>query len=496
MMADFALSLYENPAISTTRWLANVTEYFGKSWRHGIAERGGCWMADGTMINTSPQEMERFFMSHLGRRLVASAGGKKYWDGLIVRMELAKQGQTFVRSIEDQANRTKVIYRKIGPQLLANGDVEGGAWAQQGTPSTIETTTDWWSKGTTAMHCITDAANEGMIIEAAVGITAGVAYTCSVVVKVVSGTWTLRILDAGTADVITERSTDGTAGRTWLQVQMPDSHAFASVDIHLIADDAAREIYADGAILRTSPQRCETEWVEDTASTSAHGRMEGLFLEGEMTDDEADGHIQRELTERAWPRTAGAEQGGTLAGGMLTSDNPTQLTVTCQGMVWTLTWRHTLQDGTDQADNHVTNIIDESEFIASANAIIDTNAAEVLVESTNPITLWEAVEKVTDTGDGVGGVWTAGVYPDYEFRFEARDTTRRYEFRDGELRYFGGGAVHPIEAVPGWIWMADMPAEPTPAGASDFDDPRWQLATEMWFISEPEGQRLEWVLEQ
>jgi hypothetical protein len=635
----FSVNLYENPIIDTDRYLMDLTHNMGRSWRHGINQRGGCISADGEYRHTSLVDKERFFMTNLGRRIVVSAGGIKYWDGQIVRMELNKAGQSFVRTIENMANRTKVIYRKLGPQLLANGDVESGAWSAVGTPSTITTTTDWFARGTTAMHCIVDTAaellnnngfetaggggadvfanwtedagdgtivdetvdfyagahaveltagpnantqvyqnvtvtagtrmslsfytrgdgtyegqyavydntnaadiiakkdagnasttyvnkledfivpvgcvslgvylycpstdtgvsyfdevylteNEGMEIEGSITIAALQAYTASVVINVVQGSWTLRVMEENTNTVIAQRSTSGT-GREWLSCQVPASNTVTTIDVQLTASAPSDECYADGAILRTSSIRSETKWHEDTDSQDVYGQIEAIFLEGEMSDDEADGLAQRQLANLAWPATQGPGRGGSFTPG----GQESTLFISCLGWVWSLGWRYALTAGTDQADNQVTALLDESELIASADAIIDTNTAEVLLDAGNPVSIWRAIEKTLDTGDGAGAEWVGGVYPDFEFRFEARSTDRRYEFQNGELRYYGGGRVHPVEAQPGYIFLSDMPHEPTPAGAAVTDDPRWQLASEMWLVSDDDGERNEWVFE-
>jgi hypothetical protein len=485
-LGSYSVRLIENPVDGDADVGDDLTAKF-PVWRHSTRAVGGNWQAEGEYVGT-PDEMRDFFFNSLGLRLVVSAGGVGYWEGPIVRMEYATKGQTFVRTLEDRANRVKLIYTKVGPQLLANGDVESGAWTAVGTPSTHATTTDWFAKGTTAMHVVTDAADEGTQVEAGVTISASRAYVCSVIVNVVSGTWTLKVLD-GSSNVIAQRATDGAAGREWLQCQIPDTNTVTSVTVRLTADDASREVYADGAVLRSAPTRSETKWYEDTDSIAAHGRIEGIFLEGEMTDTEADNQAQRKLAEHAWPRTRGPERGGTLAIERKLED---KLVVTAMGMVWTLGWRHALTDGTDQADNHVAALLDESEFVASAGALIDTNTAEVLIESSNPVTLWRALEKVIEVGDGAGATWMGGVYPGKEFRFNARPTGTQYDFQNGNLTARGGGDVVLLEVEPGWVLNLDMPLEPTEAGAADEDDPRRLFMKEVWFIAERGATRLEW----
>jgi hypothetical protein len=478
-LPSFTISLYENPIIDDS-YLGNFTSHFS-SWRHSIRDLGGCWQGEGEFIGSSA-EMENFFLANLGKRIRVSSGGIDWYEGQIVEMELVKRGQPFTRTM---------LEMKVGPQLFSNGDVESGAWGSVGTPSTIETTTDWWTRGTTAMHCITDAADEGMEIEAAISISASIAYTCSVILNVVSGTWALKVLQAGTSTVIAQRSTDGSTGRIWLSCEITDDNSQTSVDVQITADASSRECYADGAILRTAPFRSQTKWHQDADSIRAYGRIEAVILRGEMADDEADGEALKELTDNAWPRTKPPERGGTLG----VTQMPTQdsLRITCMGLSWSLSWRHALTDGTDQADNHITALVDESELIASSSAVIDANTTETFLEASDPQPLWRLIEKIVVTGDGAGNPWMAGVYPGKEFRFEARPTGTQYEVRGGEVTWLGGGRVPPLEFSPGYCYMVDMPEAPTPAGAADADNPKRVWLSETWFVYENGSTRLEWT---
>ncbi len=398
-----------------------------------------------------------------------------------------------------------MIYSKIGDNVLPLGDVESGSWIAVSTPSTIETTTDWFAKGPTAMHIISDNVGEGARphADSTVTISASTAYDCGMIVDVNVGPWTLQV-DDGAGGVIASRATSG-SGRAWLQCQVPNSNDDTTVRVKLLSSGAGNEVYADGAVLYTSPLRCETQWFSDDDSIEQYGRIEGVYLEREMSDAEATGAAQRELTENAWPRTKPVQRGRSLGFQDLPEGQmpdprrkprPDRLVVTCMGMNWTLGWRYALTEGTANADSHITNLIDESEFIASSNALIDDNSAEVFLESTNPVTIWRQIEKCIDVGDGAGTSWMGGTYPGREFRFEARHSDTHYEFHRGQMRYNGGGTVIPLEFQPGWCRMLDMPAEPTPAGGSDDDDPRRVWLDETWFIHEKGITRLDWTRER
>lgn len=402
--------------------------------------------------------------------------------------------------MEKMANRVKIIYSKIGDNLITNGDVESGIWTKYGNPSTFETTTDWYAKGTTAMHIISDNSGQGAEPHpSAITISASTAYDCGVIVDVNSGPWTLQVDNNG-PEVLANRSTSG-SGRHWLQCQIPVSNDYTSARVRLFSTAAAQEVYADGAVLYTSPQRVETQWFSDADSIEQYGRKEGAFLEREMGDDEATAVAQRELTESAWPRSNPVGRGRSsgyfdLSTGRVADERlgrgKDKLMITCMGMNWTLGWRYSLTEGTSDVANLVASLLDESEFIASANSLIDTNSAEVYLDTTNPTTIWRQIEKCLDAGDGAGATWMGGTYPGREFQLEARPTTTAYEFHRGEMRYNGGGTLVPLEFYPGWCLMLDMPAEPTPAGASDEDDPRRIWLDETWFVYDKGVTRVDW----
>lgn len=499
------LHLLPNPVISTSMVPIHTLDKVFSDWQHGIKDIGGCWQADGTIPMLNPEtgtgmtqaQMMDFFLTSLGKRIKAAAAGFDFAEFQIVRMELTHKGQQFTRSLEDLKTRIKIIYSKVGPQLLTNGDVETGLWTQVGTPGTFELSTSWWAKGTQSMHIVSDAASEGATIEnggapANITISASVAYTASVIVNVVSGVWTLQVVDSSdVTNIIASRASTDT-GREWLQCQIPETNTVTSVQVRLVCADASQEVYADGAILRKSSVRSETQWTVDTVAEQDYGRIEGVLLEGEMTDDEADGVASRELAEQSWPRTQPPQRGSSGTGGKKAD----QLVVSCLGLAWTLSWRYALTDGTDQADNHITNLLDESQFFSSGNAIIDTNTAEVLLESSNPVPVWKHMKKAIENGDGSGNTWLGGGYPGFEFRFEARPTGLQYELKDGQMRHITGAAVDPIEFKPGWCLMTDMPVYPRPGGSAEIDDPRRVWINEAWYVMKDGKESLDWAVEK
>jgi hypothetical protein len=267
-----------------------------------------------------------------------------------------------------------------------------------------------------------------------------------------------------------------------------DSNAYTSVDTQILSNAAGDEAYFDTAMLRTAPVRSETGWEEDSDSIAEYGRIESVILDRERTDDEADAKAQTELAKLKWPRTAPVGRGRVYAQDEMPEDG---LIVTCLGMAWTLSWRHALTDGTQNADVHIKALLDESEFFSSTGAAVDANATEAYIESGNPVPLWREMEKIIKTGDGTDP-WTGGAYPGFDFRYEARPTDTQYRYHAGQLEYYGGGRVPPLEFYPGWCWFSDMPTEPSPSG-DDADHPKRAWLDETWFVYEHGQTRLEWT---
>lgn len=488
---SFQINLAANPAETRdSAALANLTPLFS-SWRHCTRDIGGNWQAEGVIDpNTSDtSEMEQLFLQLLGKRIQVSQGQVDYWEGQITRLELTKRGQTFVRSMENMANHVKVIYSKVGDNLLSAGDVESASWEAYATPDVIATCNNWYAAGSTSMYCQADAANVGMIAGSGLAGSRKMAFDCSMITNVASGPWTLEVV-ASTNDVIASRETSG-CGRTWLQCQVPDTNLHEDMLVRIISTHDHDEVYADAAYLRTSGVRSETKWWVNESSKADYGRIEAVYLEREMTDDEADGFAQRKLAELAWPRTKPAERGQTAIEGM----QDDSLIVTCQGTVWSMTWRNARTDGTADADTHMTSLVDEAQLFDASDGAIDTNGVEVYIESGDPVTIWRHIEKIIKRGDDSGTSWVGGGYPQFRFRYGERISGTQYQFSNGRMEWYGGGAIQPLEFAPGWCLMVDMPTEPIPEDDDD-NDPRRVWLAETWFVYEHGQVRLEWTREE
>lgn len=448
-----------------------------RNWRHTTRDMGGYWSASGDWDGSRASMLE-MFLNGVKRRIVESDGSGTTWEGLAADLELTLDGQTYIRTLPACANAVRCIYSTIGDNVFTDGSAETAAWAAVGTPSTCERVTTWATQGTYGMHIVTDAADEGVEIENGLSITASVAYQCHVTVEVMSGTWTLAVHDTSDDSIIASRVTVGT-GRSVLLVNIGDSNTATSVYVRLTADAASREIYADAAVLQTSPLRAETEWYTNTDSITEWGRIEDVLLEAAMADASAESLVQTELAARAWPRTRPPVQFSIADTGKKDG-----LSIVFLGYSHTLKWLHLLTCTTAGMSTQVTTLIGEAEFVTAG--AINTNSTSYQVEGGEPIRIWDELVDIVAAGDDTGAKWMGGVYGGRTFDYEARPTTLSYHYRGGYLLDVHGGAVKPWAVRPGLARVDDMPVGPGQITGDIADDPRNVWIYEVTFTA-PDG---------
>lgn len=463
------LTLFDNVVNSNAKVMDLGDGHSDKSrlrgWWHTIRSRGGYWMAGGDFHGTRTELLD-MYLNGMARRVLERAGGETTWEGLAVEMDLTLDGVTYRRSLLDRANAVRMIYSKIGDNLFTDGSAESGAWASVGTPSTIERVTTWVTKGTFGMHVVTDDAAEGTQIEAGIAITAEKAYQCRVTVEVVTGAWTLAIHRTDNDDVITSVVTDD-AGKDVMRVNISDNNEYAgNTYVRLTAAATGAEIYADAAVYQLAPFRAETEWATDDDSISQWGRIEKVLLEGGRSDADATARVQDYLNKRAWPRSVPPDEYEVrdLQGAQ------DSLSVLFGGYVRTMNWLNLLDGGTAAASAHVTTLVGEAAFVSAGT--IETNSLSVQVEEEDPELIWDAIEKIIESGDG-SGRWNGGVYGNRRFNYEAAPTTVEYHYRGGLLLEKNEALVEPWRARPGrLVRLDDAPVGPGEITGDEADDPR------------------------
>jgi hypothetical protein len=478
-------------------------------WRRSIRRIGGFWLgtANYGLETGNEGDMVDWYLNRLGQRLVENSGGYVTWEGFLAKAELTYEGETYIRSLFDLANKLKCKYTRIGANLLTNGDVEtdpavtGLTWQSYGgvPPVSLDWSTAWAVRGTHSMYCKTDTYDHGgeqggTLVEHDITIEEETPYQMFVTVNNLdaAGRWIVKLYQdtgggAAGAMIARGKTPGGKTGVFVVQVDIPDTNTHTNVMMtiegkmpgHGVNDQA--EGYFDNAILQLAPQASETEWYSDADSIAAYGQHDDILLEAQMTSTAAAAKAQRKLAERAWPRSLPPPSigGGSLGGG-------DGLKLTFAGYVFTLGWKYTLENGQTDASTHVANIVAESDYITAG--AITTNALQYLMPATYQMMAWDAIEEIILSSDANNAEYEGGVYADRLFHYGPLSTDVKYYYEGGRLRDANMAPALPWGARPGIVHLSDMPAGPVSATGNIEDDPRNVRYDEVEFIA-PDGVR-------
>jgi hypothetical protein len=120
--------LYERLALGTGTFVMNLTRH-ARDWQHVTRAVGGYWQADFTITpdTMTRHEMENFYNTCMGRRVVESSYGITSWEGEIVQMGLTLNGVTHRRTMDPERWHNKVMARYTDNLTHASGAT---AWAE------------------------------------------------------------------------------------------------------------------------------------------------------------------------------------------------------------------------------------------------------------------------------------------------------------------------------------------------------------------------------
>jgi hypothetical protein len=444
--------------------IMNVKDKIGATWIHRTIGRGGYFDASA-IWNGEDWEKEEIFIDGLMREIDVTFGGRFAWNGFLSKMILTRpNGERFIRDWSQVYNKWKSIYTKISDNELTNGSGESGVWSDYGTPSTLEQSTTWVNHLTYSIHIITDAVDEGAIIQAGIAIVAGKAYTASAVVNIVTGDWFLDIYRIDTGESLAKAGEDET-GESVLTVNLADSNEYSgNIGLRIYSDDSGAEIYVDNAKFQVAPRASNTQWYIDSDSIAEYGSKEQILLLGGATEDFAQAEAQTGLKQWGWVRTLPPDRYTYIP-----NNQQTRLELFFSGYVMTLANLHTTTTGTDFASDIVSSLVGEAEFITAGN--IESNTYLYQIENRADLTLWHLLEEITEAGDGSGNLWECGVYENQEFIYQQVDVDAVMNWRNG-LVLSGGVLLDPWEVKPGYIILDEMPIGPEGVRAYDQDNPR------------------------
>jgi len=188
-------------------------------------------------------------------------------------------------------------------------------------------------------------------------------------------------------------------------------------------------------------------WSEDTDASNWYGEMQLLLSLGSTTSAAATALQGVHLAEHAWPSS---QPINSVTFPRARQRYPDRLLVKCAGFWHTLDWLYQETSLTDQADNIVSTLAGNSEFVTAGR--IETNTLSTYVEaSPNPVRLGAAIADIVAQGDAALNLWKCGVYENQELVYEPRPTEVTYYDRGARLLDKLGAAVHPAMVKPGFL---------------------------------------------
>lgn len=460
--------------------LWSVTSRIRDTWRRSTRAIGGYWLGTCEYHGTRDDLLE-MYLEGMAREIRENVGGLITWQGYIAEMRLTLQGVTYIRSMVDMANAAKLLYTRIGDDLLSNGGAESGAWTVF-DGATVTQSTAWVNTGLYSCKIVVaDTTIRGASISGAgysIVIAANTAYEITGVVKVDSGSWRISVNRADTDDSLCDDSTSGATGERTVKMTIPATNTYAgTVDLRITSEAAAGTIYGDSFYFGIAPFQAQTGWATDTNSAAEYGRIELASLEIAMSSAAANAKAATIVKKQAWPKSLPPNE-FTLIGNELTGDTGDKLELTVHGYVHTLANKYCLATGTAAASAHVRRIITESEFITAGS--INSNTLSYLIDTRGPIKHWQALMDITNAGDASGNRWVCGVGAGRAFDYMAADNVIAYRYRGGRFYNSAGGELEPWFAEPGHLlYLDDAPVGPGQISGVLEDDPHIVFVSEI-----------------
>jgi len=456
----------------------NLRKLAGKSWRRSRRRVGGWWQASATLTASEDTDtLTEIFLNGLTREVRESVGSEITWQGFIGDMTLTLDGIQYQRSWGNIHNGKKVIYTRIGDNLFTNGSAESAAWAAHNTPETLEQSTVWVTDGVYSCHISTTTVggDDGAIIQSPIAVVALKAYSITVAVNIVAGTWRMEVYRTDTNDNLCYTQ-ENAVGDSVMRASIRDDNTYAgNVGVRLFCDTAPGEIYADGAVFQEAALRAETAWLRDTASETEWGTMEDIILAAGMSDAAANGLCATELFEYKHPRTQPPE-----AFASIDEEAVDQLDIVCYGYVFTTRNKYSLITGSAAANAHVTSLLAVCEFVAAG--VVEVNAMSYQIDTRAPLRQWEILRDITLAGDTTGALWQCGCYNgDLKFHYEPFPTAHQTSYQHGKFINIVGGQMEPWYMEPGLVYLRDLPTGPDSISTFDLHDPHVIVAEEIEF---------------
>jgi hypothetical protein len=447
------LTLY-NPVKRGNTYIGNITDRAAAKWMHSRRRIGGCWTATCD-YRGSRAELDDFFLDGLMHEIRASANGATRWEGFIGAMSYMRDGILWVRTLADRYNAIKSIYARLGDNLLTNGSVESGAWTAYNS-ATVTQSSEWFSDGSYSCKIVVaDSTVRGATIQAAIPIAANTAHEARVYLHILSGSWRVQLNRSDTGKGLGHFSTKSATGDMTALLRITADNTYeGNIDFLITSEGRAGTIYADGAVLQSSPVSASTDWKIDPRSVAVFGQMQSVLLRGALTNETANAEVATLLANSAWPLTVPPDD---YAIGQ--TNAPDKLSLSLFGYVFTLKWRYALNSLTDTMSAIVRALaVQQDDYMVPG--LIETNATPYQIDTRAPLTLWQILSALATAGDVDGNRWSLGVEPGRQLIYQQTPTRVDYKLSKGVIEYVAGGPAEPALIEPGWLTLADAPNGP------------------------------------
>jgi hypothetical protein len=430
------------------------------------------------------------------REIRELGGGRLTWQGVITHMEWTHQGDVYIQDINPISNARRAMYRRLFDNLLTNGSAESGAWTVavgggvtgSGSATTSQST-EWVADGTYSCKIISTGGVHGADIATSVTIVANVAYSATVKLHVLSGSWRVAINRVDTDAKIVATSTHNAVGDQTINLVIPDTNIFAgAVRFRVTSEGGAGTVYGDAAVLKPADAPADTGWLLDASSIHLYGRKELVDLWGGLSYQAANAQVASDLVLTAWPQPDTSTSGSTRQAAVDPKED--KLAIVFGGYWLTLNWIYTHLTGTAGASTLVHTLAGyQSDYLAAGT--IATNALSYTIEDASPLRCGDVLKEIANSGDATKGKWTVGVWSQRQVDYHAIAPQLSYHIRDGHLLQMSGGDIEPWLARPGWAMVDDLPIGPGHAGAAGAqNDPRWRYLEEIEMLP-PDNQHSE-----
>jgi len=484
MQLPYSLSLY-NSVKRGSGFITDITDR-AANWKRSIRRIGGFWQASFDYTGNR-DELDDLFFDGLMKEVRETSGGVLAWQGFIGDMVYKRGPITWRRSIFEVTNAVKILFTRQYPNMLTNGSAESGAWTPfdggLGFAPVVTQSTDWASDGIYSCKIVAvDDDIMGAIIQSGVPIVENTEYNFTMTLQIVSGDWVVVIHpDGDPANRLTYVDLSGVLDVTSVNITLNAVDSFngnvtikVQNGIDLAGGASDGTVYGDAAVFVRVAGAADTGWITDEGSISEFGRLEEVIVEGALSAEAANAKTATILKRKAWPRLLAPDR----LGGETTDS--ISLTVMCYGYVFTLPWAINTATAESTASSIVTTLTSGRDYVASSQ--VDTNAMVYAPDNRYPLTVWQVLKTLVNSGDASGNLWALGMYADRSLIYNQFSSAIAYSYRGNRLYNLAGGEMEAWLTLPGWAILDDAPLVPYQTSDA-MDDPRRIIIEEVEFVA-------------